>query len=231
MKKILTIAVASLAVAAIADTTFSPNIGVTTLSLSLKNNVIPVQFKSLETADDNVTAGALVCTNNIDVGSHLYVYQNGTYTAWTLTATGWAPLDVVTKADGITAGVPADGQTLSTGTAIWLSFPTKPGSAKLVSVYGRVATATATMITENASTLVCNMTGDSKSFGTLLTGVTPKTGDKIRFVTDTYEGEFSYSEKNSAWKNFKTGDTGLPALAPYQGFWYLSNGGSGTITW
>ena len=230
MKKILTIAVASLAVAAIADTTFSPNIGVTTLSLSLKNNVIPVQFKSLETADGNVTAGALVCTNNIDVGSHLYVYQNGAYTAWTLTATGWAALDISSD-DGITAGVPADGQTLSTGTAIWLSFLSKPGSAKLVSVYGRVATPTTTTITSGASTLVCNMTGDSKSFSTLLTGVTPKTGDKIRFVTETYEGEFSYSEKNSAWKNFKTGVTGLPALAPYQGFWYLSNGGSGTITW
>ena len=43
MKKILTIAVASLAIAAVADS-YSPQIGVTKLSLSNKNNLLPVQF-------------------------------------------------------------------------------------------------------------------------------------------------------------------------------------------
>ena len=113
MKKLLTIAVASIAVAAAADS-YSPSIGVTSISLSQKNNVIPVQFNSLAN-NGSVTAGELVCTNNIPPSSHLYVYDGG-WTAWELQASGWAPVTAVT-ADGITGGSGADTKELPAGSA------------------------------------------------------------------------------------------------------------------
>lgn len=233
MKKVLSMAVASLAVAAVAAD-FSPNIGVTTLSLSAKNNVIPVQYTSL-TNSSNVTADALVCTNNIEVGSHLYIFLNNSYTAWTLTENGWEALDTSSTSDGITAGVPAEGQTLATGTAIWLSFKTTPQSAVLVSVYGAVASELSTTIsvgssTSPVSTLVCNQTGSEKS--NWLSSVSPAKGDKVQFLGSTFSGYYQYT--GSAWK--KVSGTSITeetpgSLGAYQGFWYVSKGGSGTITW
>lgn len=231
MKKILTIAVASIAVSAIADS-FSPDIGVTTLSLSLKNNVIPVQFNSLA-GSGSVKAGDLVCTNNIPLNSYLFVYNDGSYTAWQLVESGWNPLDVASgtaEAAGITYSGNANSVSLPAGSAIWLSFPAAQSPAKLVSFYGKVASETNTVISANKSTLVCNMTGSEKSISTLLSGVSPQKGDKIRLVTETYQGEYSYN--GSSWKRFyPTVSTELPTLGAYQGFWYLSKGGAGFITW
>lgn len=243
MKKILTIAVASIAVSAIADS-FSPDIGVTTLSLSLKNNIIPVQFESLVagTADGKVTADALVCTNNIGVDSHLYVFQNNAYTAWTLTAAGWEAIDTSSLTDGISAGVPAAGETLSVGSAIWLSFPTVPESPKLVSVYGKVATATNSTIMAGTSdspknSLVCNPTGATVT-GSALAGkladmaTKPVKGDKITYLGGATSGAY-FTYTGSVWKKVagKTITEGLDNLPANGGFWYFSKGGGGSISW
>ena len=212
MKKILPVAIASLALSAVAAD-FSPSIGVSCIDMSSKNNLIPVQFTSLG-EDGNISAGALVCTNNIPAGSHLYVYNtNGTYKAWLLEPSGWSPLSVEGTADGISySGFSGDSdeQKLATGTAIWLSFPEKPssGSPITIAVYGKVATSsTNTTIVAGTkanpvSTLVCNMTGTTKSVNSLLENVTCKTGDQIKLITDTYQGEYSYSENKETWKLF-----------------------------
>lgn len=240
MKKLLSIAVASLALAAVADS-FSPNIGVTTLQLTRKNNVIPVQYTSL--ADNGaITADALVCTNNIEAGSHLYIFQGDSYTAWTLGSSGWEKIDVSsTKPDGISAAAPDANQTLATGSAIWLSFKDAPTSAKLVSIYGAVADGISSTIVAGTtekpvSSLVCNLTNSSVTSQALtekLAKLNPENGDKIQFLGESsYNGYYNYNGIN--WEKiegteFKEGlDKGLGA---YEGFWYVSVGGAGTITW
>lgn len=242
MKKILTIAVASIAVAAAADT-YSPSIGVTSISLSQKNNVIPVQFNSLATSG-NVTANELVCTNNIPLESHLYVYDNG-YTAWKLESTGWVAANTVSTSEGITISPGAAEKSLSAGSAIWLSFPETPGSAINVSFYGKVAASTNTTIaagTDSApvSTLVCNPTGATISGSDLaakLSFVQPK--DKIIPLNSTFGGYYSYSSKYSCWKKV-IGTTvdkesvGLPDVEANGGFWYVREKGNttdGSIVW
>ena len=239
MKKLFTIAVASIAVAAAADT-YSPSIGVTSIGLSQKNNVIPVQFNSLATSG-NVTAGELVCTNNIPPSSHLYVYVNG-WTAWELQASGWAPVTTVT-ADGITGGSGADTKLLPAGSAIWLSFHDTPDSAINVSFYGKVAATTNTTIaagtkepTKSAvSTLVCNPTGKEISGELLankLAALNPAVGDKIKFDEQDFTGYYSFN--GTTWGKIDGNYpivTGLPALPANKGFWYVSLGGSGTISW
>lgn len=238
MKKLLSIAVASFAVAAVAAE-FSPEIGVTTLSLSAKNNVIPVQYTSLA-SDGAVTADALVCTNNIPLNSHLYIYASDTYSAWTLTANGWEALDTSsTSSDGITAGVPAEGQTLPTGSGIWLSLSSAPEQAVLVSVYGKVASGIKSTISAGTSaspvsSLVCNPKGSTVSaedLTTKLSALNPVKGDKVQLIQSTFSGYYIYN--GSAWKKVSgtTITDGLGDLGAYQGFWYVSKGGTGTITW
>ena len=234
MKKILSVALASLAVAAIADPYYSPQIGVTTLSLSQKNNIIPVQFTSL--TNGNVSAAALVCTNNIPVTSHLYVYDAiSGYSAWTLSASGWQALDTASTADGISAGVPADGQTLVAGTAIWLSFPAEQNVT--VSIYGKVTTSYSVGIAAGTKEspknyLLANPTASALSFSTILSDMTPKKGDTIRIIGDT--DTYTYNETATKWYKISPGESPaeatLPSLAAFTGFWYMSKGGSGTIS-
>lgn len=243
MKKILTIAVASIAVAAAADT-YSPSIGVTSISLSQKNNVIPVQFTSLKESGA-VKVADLVCTNNIPLSSHLYVYDGG-YTAWVLQATGWVPTATVSSTEGIDAGAGADTKSLPAGSAIWLSFPAIPGEAINVSFYGKVATSTNTTIvagsktgsTKNpVSTLVCNPTGGEITGDALVKMLTspkfePVANDKIRFDNST-NGEY-YIFDGTKWGKLDGNYDfveGLPKLDANKGFWYVSLGGQGTISW
>ena len=248
MKKLLTIAVASIVVAAAADGSYSPSIGVTSVPLLQKNNVIPVQFTSLKESGA-VKVADLVCTNNIPLSSHLYVYDGG-YTAWVLQATGWVPTATVSSAYGIDAGAGASTKDLPAGSAIWLSFPETPGSAINVSFYGKVATSTNTTIvagtiSDPVSTLVCNPTGATVAGGTLVTklvsGVEPVKGDKITLVGgSSYSGYYSYS-KSGYWMFVTTDGDGvttatlqdpeLPDLAANQGFWYQRRGAAGSIGW
>ena len=244
MKKLLTIAVASIAVAAAADASYSPSIGVTSISLSQKNNVIPVQFTSLKESGAAVKVADLVCTNNIPLSSHLYVYDGG-YTAWVLQATGWVPTATVSSTEGIDAGAGADAKSLPAGSAIWLSFPVAPVSAINVSFYGKVATSTNTTIaagskteeTKNpVSTLVCNPTGGDISGEALagkLVSLNPAVGDKIRFDNST-DGKY-YLFNGTSWgtfdDNYELFTPGLPTLSANKGFWYVSLGGTGTISW
>ena len=245
MKKLLTIAIASIAVAAAAGT-YSPSIGVTSISLSQKNNVIPVQFNSLATSG-NVTAGELVCTNNIPLTSHLYVYDSANgYTAWELQESGWVGLNVAsTKADDITYSGNASNKVLSAGSAIWLSFPAAQDPAINVSFYGKVATSTNTTIaagTESApvSTLVCNPTGAVISSADLKTKLAEfrAAKDKIIPLNAEFGGYYSYSAKDSIWKKV-TGATAseteeLPNIPVNGGFWYVRAKGNttdGSIIW
>lgn len=252
MKKLLTIAIASIAVAAAADNTYSPSIGVTSISLSQKNNVIPVQFNSLATSG-NVTAGELVCTNNIPLNSHLYVYKDGGYTAWELQPSGWVGLSVASTADGISYSGNANEKDLPAGSAIWLSFNAAPVSAIDVSFYGKVATSTNTTIVAGAvsapvCTLVCNPTGATVAGATLVSkiasGISPVKGDKITLVGgSSFDGYYSYSATSGKWKYVTTDSEGktsatvatpeLPDLGPNQGFWYQRSKGAaaGTIEW
>ncbi len=232
MKKLLTIAIASASVAAVAST-FSPTIGVNTLSLSKKNNIIPVQFTSLESAEGTaVKASALVCTNNIPVGSHLYVFQNGSYSGWELQSTGWAPQTEISTADGISPGTPASSQTLATGTAIWLSFAEAPKSAVSVAFYGQVATTTNSTIEAGAANLICNPTSASVNLVSKLSSLTLVKGDKILPVGDDFSGYYVYS--GSAWSKVEPGKVPTSGIAEIslsanQGVWFYSKSGSSRV--
>ena len=69
---------------------FTPVVGVTEVKASLKNTIIPVKYNSLLTGGD-VTADALVCTDELPAGTQLYVFQDNKYTGWLLERGAWTP--------------------------------------------------------------------------------------------------------------------------------------------
>ena len=250
MKKLLSIAVASVAVAALADP-FSPTIGVTQITTSLKNTVIPVQFSSL--TNGNVTADSLVCTNGLPNGTCLYIFDgtSQSYSAWVLGNTGWVG---ATRAgvDGIDAAAAAEGQVLAVGSALWISLP--EAAETTFSLYGKVATATNTTIIGGTKAapkynLVANPTGADIEYSVLidkLSALNPQSGDTASPLIGRFKGNFVYD--GTQWKFITTNpangsmvimtmedffgafgdDEKFPAHA---GFWYVSKGGAGQISW
>ena len=77
MKKLLFLAVASFAMAAVA-VDFSPTIGVTQVTTTNKNTIVAVPFNSLADGG-NMSVTNLVCTNGLDNGTHIYVFKGGKY--------------------------------------------------------------------------------------------------------------------------------------------------------
>ena len=78
MKKLLSIAVASFAVEAMAAVTTvptSPTIGVTQIPLTYKDTIIAVPFLSLADGN-NISVTNLVCTNGLSQGDILYVFED-----------------------------------------------------------------------------------------------------------------------------------------------------------
>lgn len=240
MKKLLSIAVASFAVATIADP-FSPTIGVTKIPLTYKDTIISVPFASL-TDGGNISVTDLVCTNGLTVGEDiLYVFENNTYTGWLLTEAGWTKATTQTP-----TGDPgsSDGKVASAG-AIWISLQNAPAANKTVSIYGKwvnqaetvtaIAAATATADKQN---LVANPL-QSNAFAIVSNAAK---GDTIIFpkgdTIERYVYNNSRSDANTyVWrKNSVVIDPQKIPVGIGQGFWYVRAKGSqdktdATITW
>ena len=81
MKKLLSITVASLAFAAVADYA-APQIGVTTITATSKNTIIPVPFKALSDGTSGITVTDLVKTNGLPNNTWLLAYNGTNYSSW-----------------------------------------------------------------------------------------------------------------------------------------------------
>lgn len=245
MKKLLSIAVSSLAFAAVAG--ISPTIGVTEVSVSEQNTIIPVAYKSLETGGD-MKANALVATKGLPANTRLFVFQNNAYTAWVLLEAdgAWTAVDSSSTAtQGITPGTPASDQTLPVGNAIWIVFPDSyviPSGQKVI-VYGKVQSSElSTTVYKKGSTtamanLLCNPTA-SKVTGQQLAakiGNNAARKDVISLAGGNFTGNYIYN--GTVWKHYvidssgaMTVTEGLPDIPAGQAFWYTSKDGTGSFT-
>ncbi len=228
MKKLLTIAAATVACSAMAA--FSPSISVTQITTSLKNTILPVNVTSLESG--NVKASDLVCTDGLDDGTQLYVFSGSGYKGFVLSGGAWTAVESTsTLAPGVT--VEADSSVrVASGSAVWLIFAETP-SSQTVYVYGKLVSSPTCTVTANATNLICNPTGSAATPGT--TSMKFATGDKIVPIAAENAGEYVYN--GSAWKYrsatgvISDGTVALPSIPKYGGFWYISKGGYGTISW
>lgn len=243
MKKLLAIAIASISVAAMADAVgYSPVVGVSEITATLQNTIVPVKFSSLVDATD-IKAKDLVHPQGIPTGTWLYVFVNNSYMAFAMDNNGqWVAPSGYNSSTGFIA--PDINQVAVKGTALWLIFPkngdtvTFPTGNKFY-IYGQVIdspTSTIVAGTEDAPkyNLICNPTDADVAIASKLGGI-PAAKDKISPIGETFSGEYVYTGSvwwyvNSSGKITKE-NVVLPTIPAGGGFWYISKGGSGNINW
>ena len=231
MKKLLSIAVAAISVSAIAA--YTPvSVGVTKITTTNTDTIIPVPFKALADGQD-IPVAQLVNPDGLIDGTTLYVYDGSGYSAWVLGSGVWTGATKVTK-DGSNAAAGGESAKLVAGGAIWIVLPATPSPSQDIYVYGAYSSAVTTSTAAvNASTLVANplqtnatisVTGVYK--GDVILVPTGDSTDPDRYVCTT-------AGETPVWKKNRV--AGLPTFAMGQGFWYVSTtnttAGARTITW
>lgn len=230
MKKLLSVVVAALSVAAMADVSYSPAIGVTKITTTNKNTIVAVPFTSLA-GDTAISVKDLVCTNGIDVGSWMYVFKDGGYKAWQLADTGWAAATTAVESDsGYSIPVAGDENVASPG-AIWVILKDAPaaGESKDIYIYGNYTNRATEVSVAVGNNLIAN---PLQSDATIAFEGTPTKGDVIIIPAD--DSPVSYSYGRGGWvDNGNSVDLASITVKMGQGFWYISRSATGVskIKW
>ena len=224
MKKLLSIAIAALATAAVADdvVTTGNQVGVTKITTTNQHTVVAVPYTKL--ADGTaIPVGQLVKAKNLPPGTQLHTYVGGQYSAFERNSdgTGW------------TAGTGNNEppSTLAKGSAIWIVLPSAPAAneSKDIYIYGKFEASVPQTVTEGAN-LLANPLQTSATLN-----IVPVKGDIIQIpndigVTDQYMWTKKKSESDYSWhKNNVTAE--LPAIPAGVGFWYVRKSGSADVSW
>lgn len=219
MKKLLSIAIAALAAAVVADTTGN-EVGVTKVTTTNVNTVVAVSYTKL--ADGTaIPVGQLVKAKNLPSGTQLYTYVDGQYAAFVRNnaGTGW---DAGT-------GNNTPPETLANGSAIWIVLPEPPAVSQDIYIYGKYEASVSQTVSAGAN-LLANPLQTSATLN-----VEPVKGDIIQIpndngVTDQYMWTQKKSEAAPSWhKNNVIAE--LPAISAGVGFWYVRKSGSANVSW
>ena len=195
----------------------------------------------------NVKVADLVKTDNLTAGDNLYVYNNGTWTFYTLSSGAWVAGTTANSSITATAGSPSTA-TIERGQALYLERqnPTNEvGEAQSFYVYGAVGSAIeSTTLTGATKYLVASPKATAFVPQTsAISGATAKArgtaGDQIVVpleggATRIYtlvSGKWGYV--NGSGVRVKEGDDGYLPIQLGTGFWYLTASASNsiTITW
>ena len=251
MKKLLSVSIATLALAAVAD--YSITVGITAITTTELNTVIPAPFTSLE-GGNTIPVSQLVKAANLPDDTMLYYYNGTSFEAWKRGTGDWQTTDIAsTKKDGITVSPGADTVVLGPGNAIWLVLPSAPAAeGQKIYVYGKPVSgyaedSTTTTVAAGKTTLIGNPrvknAKDTSGTEADLTIEGANTGDTISII-DSEEGSLTtYKYNGEEWGYYEepeAGVSGLPVwtsagnlrIGAWQGVWYKSLGSSSvTLTW
>ena len=252
MKKLLAIAIASISVAAMAvdPVGYSPKVGVTEITATLQNTIVPVKFSSLVDAS-NIKAKDLVHPQGIPENTQLYVFvnngDNNTYMSFLMNDSNeWIALNAASTVSGF---IPADqNQVAVVGSALWLVFPSNTDlTNKKVYIFGQVEDSLTSTIVPGKSNLLCNPTTETVTGSSLISKLDGKAtrGDTISPLGASFAGNYIYNgtiwmhvyqEAGSMVIDQGPNNAGtLPDVLSNQGFWYVSKAQAGgenkTIEW
>ena len=222
------------------------------------NTIVAVPLVKIDQNGGAIPVDKLVLTDNLANGDTLLHWNasanegNGVWEAWVVANSVWTPVSVVDGMQAATVTAGASDATLTRGDAIWVNR-TFSGTSTPFYLYGQVTagSATATTLargtaTTNAYTMVGNPLTEEKAVNSLTFTGGINTGDAIVWGNSTSIGgvkELTYDGKE--WGSFTTTKATLPSglvvnqkswtcstdsIPAGQGFWYVSKGGTGTLT-
>ena len=230
---------ATAACAEVTEIQSSNTFGVMKVTCSTQKAVICTPWVAAVTAGE-IALKDLVMTAGLDEDDAIILYKDGAFKGWTLKNGAWQGTPIASVGGTVTAG---DNEAIKRGAGFW--FVKKNFSDPYdVYLYGQdTAAAAEATVAANAYTLVANPRTSPVALTTALAGVSAVAGDKVQVPNGNNPARV-YTFKNSAWgKSVKkeigngqfaltwaaaTAEATLPAG---QGFWYISKGGQGTITW
>lgn len=231
MKKLLSISVASLALAAMAAYT-PTTVGVTKVTTSNKSTIVPVAYKSLSTGE-SIAVADLVKSANLPGDTMLYVYDGTKYYAYINGGGTWTGVTTVSTIDGVnTPEAGTTSLTLAAGSAVWIVLKDTPSSSQDIYVYGAYQTGVTSTAIAGKTTLIANPLQSTATVA--ISGVTK--GDVIMIPKGDTTNPDIYTCMNvegsvPTWKKSRV-TVSLPDFDMGQGFWYVSKGASdATLTW
>lgn len=231
MKQLLTMAVAAFAITAVNAYT-AQQVGVTTISTTSQNTIIPVPFTSLADSSAEVTAKDLVKTTGLAENTWLLYFDGGKYNAWKLNASqAWEPGTYATTIPGATVSPAANNLTVSAGGAMWIVLPDGESSAS-ITVYGSYTGSNTSTVAAGKTMLVAN---PLQSSATISTSGAVK-GDKITFIANGVPTVYTYNNAGQ-WVTLTDNGEGVLSPTPISaiplgaGFWCKASTSAITITW
>lgn len=226
MKKLLSLAVAAVALAAMADYA-GQTIGVTKITTTNVNTIVAVPFTSLTNSLAAISANDLVSPVGLPKDTVLQVFKNNQYYGWQLDNNGvWVAVgdQAASQADVIA------NSTIACGGAIWVVLPSAPNPSQDIYIYGDFTTEpTQSSIAPGVANLIAN---PLQSDATVALSGAPAKGDVIIIPTDGAAESYSYGR--GGWVNNGVSfDLASITVKVGQGFWYVSKSTTGVtkVTW
>ena len=213
-----------------------------------KNLVIAVPWEAAGATGE--TAGKvyvkdLVKTSNLTAGDQIFVFDGQNYSkAFILKEEDGVKSWVGQKMEGdITAAAGTDTDTISRGLAIGFSYATAPAAATSIYLYGQYTTdaASATIAAGSSSTPTYTLVAPTGTTTvtldtTTLGSFTPNAADTVYIPgkgSYSYVSEKGFGSVSDVWNGGESKfiSTFTAATVPAgTGYWYISRGGSGTIS-
>ena len=224
--------------------------GVLKVTCSAQKVIIATPWVKCGDANSSVSVSNLVMTSGLVEGDSVLLYQNGAFKGWSINASGnWQSMPVTVSGTTYDSGSNA---AIARGEAFWFVKASYSEPYDLY-LYGQEAaseaTATSSITGGTSASPAYSLVASPKitSTGTNDINVarfdfTPDAADEIRIPRGNNKPDVVYTYKSGSWgtpTSREVGSTGryvttwtagctIPAG---MGFWYLSKGGSGTITW
>ena len=230
MKKLLSLSLASLAFAAVADIT----VGVEKITATSNETIIPVPYTTIGSSTD-VSVHDLVKAANLLDGTKLYYYNGSSYQVWVKEGSAWTTPDV-SATEAIAGTSVAKGSSevsVAVGAALWVSMDFKNATTaqKDIFVYGSPAAASWTIVAGKSNLLSNPTNSEISDLATKLSSVSAK-GDKILPLGTDFAGYWVKAGDGTWSKVVGTSvekNAALPSLGAYKGLSYVSKTGSGTV--
>ncbi len=234
LRSMMFVGAAALTTAALAtDVLTDKTLGWMRVDSDLAITAVGVPWTDVGDPANDVKVANLVKTDNLTAGDNLYVYNNGTWTFYTLSGGAWVAGTTANSSITATAGSPSTA-TIERGQALYLERQ-NPTTPAYFYVYGAVGSALSSTSYSGAKKyLVASPKAEAFTVTSAkISGASNKDVIQVPLAGGTSRIYQYFATKNKWRCNGKwEGETGYEDIPLGTGFWYLASSTDAvTFTW